>query len=368
MSKSIVKEGTKDAPFRAIRAAQVVLGLPALISCNALLGIEPPAPIDASTGPAEADVSKHDAPGDVHLDGGSDVGEWISDGCSTPCSDVPPPEGGLPDANQPDANLPDTAGEAMVDVRSPPEAGCDGACGADAGCEGGRSLCAVGCVDLSSDVNNCGMCDFKCPFVTGGVAFCKAGACSAYKITSIEQAVNPSVFAGDGGAPFRLTCPRNEVVIGLRGVGSDAVYGLGASCGRIDLSQTSNGYSTNVVPTGTLPIVGGNIAGPPPTFTVDCPAQSVMTDVAGTTWMPDTWPETLKMISWNCSQVTVNAARELVIGPSIATRMAGIDTITLHTFSTPCPPSAAVNGFAGRSGAFLDALAVSCATLAVVAP
>jgi hypothetical protein len=196
-----------------------------------------------------------------------------------------------------------------------------------------------------------------------------ASALDAYGITTAPGTLQ-TAFEGDGGGPFDMPCPPNELVVGIKVVADDAVWGFGAKCGRLDLRRLASGeYVVNVTPASMFfPIVGGNIEGPPPRFALECPEATVVSAIAGTTWAPDPYPETLKMISLSCSKITVDATLRVILEPPISTLTAGIDTSTVRSFSFPCGPGAAVNGFLGRSGAFLDAFSVSCATLRVELP
>jgi hypothetical protein len=59
----------------------------------------------------------------------------------------------------------------------------------------------------------------------------------------------------------------------------------------------------------------------------------------------------------------VDASLRVTVAPPIVTRTIGSSQGHVMDFSNMCDPGAAVNGFTGRSGAYIDAFSVSCANL-----
>jgi hypothetical protein len=194
---------------------------------------------------------------------------------------------------------------------------------------------------------------------------CSAGACGTYDVTVTHTSVSPLYGNADGGSDFRMPCGANEAVIGISGVGSDAVYGLGASCGRLELRQTDGGYAVQVTPTSVLPVVGGNVTPSPPGFSLQCPPSTLVSAVSGTTWAPPTYKELVKELTITCSELAIDSSLNVTHLPPAATLDAGVVSGTVRSFSQSCGTSGAVDGFAGRSGAFIDGISISCSRVSV---
>jgi hypothetical protein len=176
-----------------------------------------------------------------------------------------------------------------------------------------------------------------------------------------------------------MPCGKNEVVVGIQGVGSDldagkengTVWGIGVLCAHLGLRQTASGYAVDVFPDTKPPgIVGGNITGPPPSFAFTCPQTpepTIVSEVSGNTWKPDTFTENLNVVRIGCSTVRVDASMHVTVDPPILTKTVGASREFVRSFALECHPSGAANGIRGRSGAYIDAFSVSCGTLSVEA-
>jgi hypothetical protein len=138
--------------------------------------------------PEDADVLD----GDVLDSGPRDAGPLDGDLPDGDLLDGDLPDGDLPDGDLPDGDLLDGAtpdggprdapglDAPAVDgggIDAPVDApGADGGPGADAGpvlCDLGQELCAGVCVDVRTDVRNCGSCGMAC----GAAQFCELGGC-----------------------------------------------------------------------------------------------------------------------------------------------------------------------------------------------
>jgi len=201
--------------------------------------------------------------------------------------------------------------------------------------------------------------------VSGGVAACVASTCRAYVVATDGDSAGPLYGNAMGGAPFQMVCGPGEAVVGLRGVGSDSVWGFGVDCGRMELSQVASGYRVGVVATSALPQIGGNIDPPPPPFSLKCPPGTVVASLTGATWAPPPYSENLKQLAIACAPIGVDASRKVVVQAPVSVLSAGVVGGTVTAFSRSCGSSGVVNGFVGRSGAFVDAISVSCTTISV---
>jgi len=328
-----------------------------------LAGISPPEndPADARAG--EPDAASHREEAATPLDGARDD--------VSPPDAEPGPSDGACDAGTSD---PKNCGRCGVDcsanaavvqcVSSTCVRNCaDGF--ADCNHDLDRGSQGDGCeTDVRNDIAHCGACR-PCPAVSGGVAACVASICRTYEIATAPAGVGPLYGNPAGGAPFTMVCGPGEAVIGMRGIGSDSIWGFGVDCGRLELSQGASGYRVDVVATSQLPQVGGNIDPPPPPFSLKCPPGTVVASLTGTTWAPPPYSENLKQIAVACAPITVDASRKLVVQAPVSVLSAGVVGSTVTAFSRSCSASGAVDGFVGRSGAFVDAISVSCTTISV---
>jgi hypothetical protein len=329
------------------------------LACAPLLGIDEPRdrPVDAS----------------VQSDAGCDA---LCE--TTPCT------GRACSCEQDASACPNGCGDTTSDPKNCGKCGVDcaaqsatAACVASVcvrSCEAGYADCnqdlglgwhGDGCeTDVRTDPKHCGSCQ-PCPAALRGVATCTSGTCGTLDVTVTHASVSALYGNGDGGSAFRMPCAANEAVIGLNGVGTDAVYGLGAACGRLELKETDGGYAVHVTPTSVLPNVGGNVTPPPAAFSLQCPPSTVVSAVSGTTWAPPSYMELLKEIAITCSSLTVDSSRNVTHPPAAATLEAGVVSGTVRSFSESCGPSGAVDGFEGRSGALIDGIAISCSRVSV---
>jgi hypothetical protein len=174
-----------------------------------------------------------------------------------------------------------------------------------------------------------------------------------------------------------MLCPPNEVVVGIEGVGADldasslrdTVWGIAARCAHLGLRRTTTGYVVDIYPDPTaLPLQGGNIAPLPSTFIFNCPQSpepTIVSEVSGSTGRPGSYTEDLNVITLGCSTVRVDESLQVRVDSPVVTKTIGSSQGHVMDFSNVCDPGAAVNGFTGRSGAFVDAISISCANLSV---
>lgn len=219
--------------------------------------------------------------------------------------------------------------------------------------------------DTRSDVQHCGSCD-PCPPAASGVGACRSGRCRTYALAVTRGDLSDTFGNDTGGSPFALLCGPGEVVVEIHGVGSDSVYGLGVRCGRLDLARRGDGYEVDVVATTLLDTVGGNVEPPGALFSRPCPAGTFVTRVSGTTWTPFGYPDgLLETISIACSRARFDEALRVVAESPVANLTVGVTSAGDTPFSYSCESSGGVNGFAGRSGALVDGISVSCASVAI---
>jgi hypothetical protein len=320
---------------------------------------------------------------------------WHDAGADTDAETDPEDDGAVDvgdDAGEADAAGPDAAGPCLDTTRDPHNCGtCGFACGADfalASCINSRCsrVCDAthddcnrdlasgsegdGCeTRIENDSMNCGGCDVRCVASGYGYVSCREQACIEHAI-KLRDVQAGSLHGGLGGNVFpeRQLCGPNEVLVGVSGVGSTIAYSLSVHCARLALSRTATGYALKIVPTGMSKAVGGLIGPePPPPFTRACPADSIVTAVSGATWL---WPgqsmDSVRQISLRCATPTIDAERRLMLSAPLAPLTIGdANDATAKPFSDSCGPDGAVVGFTGRSGAYLDALATHCGTLAI---
>jgi hypothetical protein len=185
-----------------------------------------------------------------------------------------------------------------------------------------------------------------------------------YGIVSSSSVAQPEV-GGIGGSPFSAFCPSDQVLIGIRAVADDNLWGLGLNCGRLQLSPSGAGYVVSVLPLDEFAVIaGGAIDPPPPLVEFACPPQMVVTALAWTLWQPFVdMQDIVKQVQLTCSELSVSPERQLRTGPASAVLSAG--TAGDSPVSQACGERGAVSGLTGRSGGAIDALSTSCVTLSV---
>ncbi|MEY2934132.1 MAG: hypothetical protein RL033_4881 [Pseudomonadota bacterium] len=194
---------------------------------------------------------------------------------------------------------------------------------------------------------------------------CSGTDCPVYPIRSGLGAEQP-LAGGIGGEPFGSLCREDQVLVGIRALVADDLWGLGLNCGRLELSPSNTGYAVKVLPLDQLSPFGGNGINPaPPLVEYSCPPQMVVTAASWTLWQPFVeMQQVVKQMQLTCSELTIGADRQLRPGPTTALLIAGM----LGTSDSPVLQSCeqgAVSGFTGRSGGAIDALSTSCVTLSI---
>ncbi|MEY2932982.1 MAG: hypothetical protein RL033_3731 [Pseudomonadota bacterium] len=185
-----------------------------------------------------------------------------------------------------------------------------------------------------------------------------------YGIRSSSSVAQPEV-GGVGGSPFSAFCPSDQVLIGIRAVADDNLWGIGLNCGRLELSPSGAGYVVSVLPLDEFAVIaGGAVDPPPPLVEYACPPQMVVTALAWTLWQPFVdMQDIVKQVQLTCSELSVSPERQLRTGPTTAVFNAG--TAGDLPVSQACGERGAVSGLTGRSGGAIDALSTSCVTLSV---
>lgn len=171
---------------------------------------------------------------------------------------------------------------------------------------------------------------------------------------------------GDGGSPFSALCPSDQVLIGMRAVADENLWGLGVSCGRLLLSD--QGDALSVLPLEPFAVFGGTVViePPPPLLEYACPPQMVVTAVSWTLWQPFSDPQDIvEQVQLTCSELSVGPDRLVRVGSPAAVLAAGAVGDSGAPVLQTCGEQGVVSGLTGRSGGAIDALSTSCVTLSV---
>jgi hypothetical protein len=222
---------------------------------------------------------------------------------------------------------------------------------------------------IDIDSKNCGGCDLRCVATSDGFTSCREQTC--YESSVRLKGVRAGVLHGSatGGEPFQFPqlCPPNEVLVGISGVsGQGIAYSMRVHCARLALSRTSAGYGLELVPTFSSTAIGGRIGPePPPAYNLPCPAGSIVTGVAGATWI---WPgqpgPSIRQISLSCAMPSVDGERRLVLTSTGSVTIGNVNDASAVPFADSCG-AGAVAGFTGRNGAYIDAIATHCGELVI---
>lgn len=255
------------------------------------------------------------------------------------------------------------AGEGAADASEPHDGGLD----ADVDTESDASSDASACGDTSDDPNHCGDCSLQCVAPDDGFATCESGTCQEHRLTLTDSGAGP-LHGGNGGGVFSdpQRCGSDEVMIGMSGTGDENIlYGLGVHCARFTAENGANGYAVAVLPTTRAVELGGLIDPPPAKYDLNCTAGSVVTAVTGATWL---WPGaatlSVRQLSLVCSRLSVAASGAVVLASQAETLTVGNQqTDSAEPFAEACDATSAVAGLSGRSGAYIDAVAVHCGQL-----
>jgi len=224
---------------------------------------------------------------------------------------------------------------------------------------------------IDNDIKNCGGCDLRCAASAYGFASCREQAC--YEHTFKLKNVRAGTLRGGAtaGATFQhpQLCPPNEILVGISGIsGQGIAYSLRVHCARLSISKTTSGYALKLVPGFSSTEIGGLI-GPerPPAYDLPCPEGSIVTGVAGATWL---WPGqtssvSIRQLSLSCATPSVDAERRLTLTPAGSVSIGNAGDATAVPFSDACGAGGAVAGFTGCNGAYIDAVATHCGELAI---
>lgn len=195
---------------------------------------------------------------------------------------------------------------------------------------------------------------------------CSGSDCPVYAVRASAGSEQPMI-GGEGGSPFGSVCREGQVVVGIRALGADDLWGLGVNCGRLELSPRGTGYGLDVIPLDQLSLFGGNGLEPsPPIVEYSCPPQMVVTAVSWTLWQPFVgMQQVLKQMQLTCSELTVGPDGLLRAGTATALLAAGMVDETDSPVLQTCAEQGAVSGFTGRSGGAIDALSTNCVVLSV---
>jgi hypothetical protein len=113
--------------------------------------------------------------------------------------------------------------------------------------------------------------------------------------------------------------------------------------------------------------VGGVNLVPVPAFTLPCPPNTVVTKVSGSTdyYNDIVTVPSIKRISLTCSAVKVDADFAMTLAAATTIQIGGDSAAPIEKFEEPCRQPGAATGLSGRSGAYLDSIAVHCGKLAM---
>lgn len=355
-------------------------------SDGALDSTECPSPSDAgndATTP-ELDAGLADAGWDDGA-GEDDAGAAQSDASAAQsdasATSMPSEAGSAGEGAVPDAPM---CSDVIKDPRNCGHCGLDcSATGARVGCENGmcNRVCEDGLKDcnedlklgaggdgceraVDSDALNCGVCRRRCVAPTDGYAACKAQQCSAYRLLPGTRSAGAQQGNTTGGAPFDLLCAEGQILTGLDVVGVDIAYGIRTRCASLRVARSGNQISVSLGPAAVSDWIGGIITGPPPIVERRCPEGMLVAGVSGTLWSYPgaTSVPSVKTLVLSCAEARVTGDKvSLVAGPQVD--IGDPEAVPLSVFSQPCSGAAAVAGFSGRAGSYLDAIAVHCATL-----
>jgi hypothetical protein len=306
----------------------------------------PAAPGAADASPPSADAS----PGDAQADGANSCGDPLRDAkncgfCGYDCA----------------------APSAMVSCVN---GSCNRTCASGYGdCDGDlvHGGEGNGCESrVENDVNQCGACRKRCVPPEYGIATCSDRLCSGHTLVLSDFTASLPHGNTTGGGPFSTLCLDGEVMTGISGLGdSNIVYALRVHCARLELKRTNGVTSVSTRATWMTDMVGGDNLVPVPSFSLPCPPNTIVTKVSGSTSLYNevaTAPS-IKRLSLTCSAVKVDA--DFAIALATGTKMdIGQDAAApIELFDEPCKQLSAVSGLSGRSGAYLDAVAVHCGKL-----
>ena len=153
---------------------------------------------------------------------------------------------------------------------------------------------------------------------------------------------------GPGGGSFKAPCPTDKFLIGVNAKTGAVVDQISIVCGSV----SDNGAVVSEPPTTTHPTYGG--AGGSPTIKSTCANDEV---IHGLGIVPGQMPPhtVVRLIIFDCVATRSSARHNLDIGSA--------PFFPNAENSQPCPAGQAATGIHGRSGSYLDAVAIDCGPL-----
>jgi hypothetical protein len=221
---------------------------------------------------------------------------------------------------------------------------------------------------VDNDVSHCGACRRRCVPPEGGVTTCSEQLCSGHTLALSDFTASRPHGNTTGGGPFSTPCLDGEVMTGISGLGdSNIVYAMRVHCARLELKRNSGVINVTTRATWMTDLVGGDNLTPVPAFSLPCPPNTIVTKVGGSTeyYNAVATVPSIKRISLTCSPVKVETDFAITLGPGTTLQIGQDSAAPLEVFEESCRLPGAAAGFSGRSGAYLDAVAVHCGKLAI---
>lgn len=222
---------------------------------------------------------------------------------------------------------------------------------------------------VEDSLSHCGECGIRCG-ATDGVPACKVRSCVETVSILTSLPVGRSYGSQTGGGPYPISqrCPPGDVLIGLAGKVGQTIYGFGVLCGRMSLGRVGSGYAVSVRPTTEGAQIGNNVTGMPASYRLECPADTVVSAVSGSTeyWQGTATEPNVKSLKLTCAAVVVAADARVSLEANATPLSVGVpNPLQGFSFDERCGAAGLVEGFSGRSGAYIDSIAVHCATLRI---
>ncbi|HMI92351.1 MAG TPA: hypothetical protein VK509_13340 [Polyangiales bacterium] len=221
---------------------------------------------------------------------------------------------------------------------------------------------------VDNDVNQCGACRKRCVAPEYGIATCSDRLCSGHTVVLTDFAASLPHGNTTGGGPFSTVCLDGEVMTGISGLGdSNIVYALRVHCARLELKRSSGITSVSTRATWMTDMVGGVNLVPVASFSLACPPNTIVTKVSGSTsyYNDVVTVPSIKRLSLTCSALKVDTDFAMTLAAGTTMQIGQDAAAPIEVFNEPCKQLGAVAGLSGRSGAYLDAIAVHCGKLTV---
>ncbi len=284
----------------------------------------------------------------------------------------------------------------------------------------GETLCGDVCVDLDTDVDHCGQCSEPCSD-ENATAQCDQGTCvlvcakgfgdcdevvgngceqslqtplhcgacdtpqepeicdglanDCMPDTAIDAGcpagvtVEGGAFGGhalfgndSGGDAFEDVCPAGSALVGFSGNAGGNIDRISGRCAPlqldVELGSTPYAYEVTAGAVTDLPVRGGNVTAP---YTIECPPDAFVVGLSG------------EASNSGVHDLTIHCAQMLVSGApgSFAVSYGPVTTHTVNglgsgsAFSDQLAEPAIVDRYRGRDGAWVDAIGIGEATVAL---